>query len=116
MKKISPVIITTLILLTCFTGTSLATEATTTGPEIGTGLPTVTSEEFTDKIGRIVAAIYKDAKEISPMLTLGIVTVCAVFSIFFKAARIMILWSVASMLLILWGPQFISLIQNYVAK
>lgn len=116
MKKTGLLIITTLIFLTCFAGIGLAANATTNSPNIGTGLPVVTSEQFTAKVWRIVSAIYQDARQISPMLTLGIVSICAIFSIFFKAARSMILWAVAGMLLILWGPQLIALVQNYAAK
>lgn len=69
MKSFSPLItiIAALVILTCFTGTTLAAEATNTMPNVSTGLPTITSEQFTAKVSRIVTSIYKDAKEISPM-------------------------------------------------
>ncbi|MEW6697314.1 MAG: hypothetical protein AB1341_08200 [Bacillota bacterium] len=119
MKRLNPITIIfmiTFIALTCFTGITLAAESTSTMPDISTGLPIVTSEQFTAKASRIVAAVYKDAREISPMLTLAVITVCGILSIFFQKARQMILWAVVGMLLILWGPQLISLVQNYASK
>lgn len=116
LKPVTILVITAFIAVTCFTGISLAAETTVTGPDVGAGLPTVTSDQFTAKANRIVAAIYKDARQISPMLTLAVVTICAVLSIFFHKARQMIIWAVIGMLIILWGPQLISLIQNYASK
>ncbi len=114
MRKIRLFIISLVlvVVLTAFGGIAIAAEA----PEINTGLPTVTSDQFIDKASRIVASIYQDAKDISPLITLGIVVVFGILGIFFQKARETILWAVISMLLILWGPQIISLIRGYAEK
>lgn len=85
-------------------------------PDINTGLPTVTSEQFIAKITRIVKNIYEDAVEISPQLTLLACIVGGILGIILKEARKSVLWAFGGMLLILWAPQLIALTTHYASK
>lgn len=87
--------------------------ADTSMPDIGAGLPIVTSDQFIGRFTRLVTAIYNDAVIISPQLTLFICIVGGFLGIFWKEARISVLWAIGVMLFILWVPQIIGLAQHY---
>jgi len=78
---------------------------------IDTGIPTVTPEQAVSKFKRIVLSIHDLATNISPYLTLLIIIIGGTLGILIKSARGTILWAIAAMLLILWGPQLIGLFE-----
>ncbi|SFH34448.1 hypothetical protein SAMN05660649_04833 [Desulfotomaculum arcticum] len=80
-------------------------------PAIDTGIPTVTPEQAVDKVKRIVISIHNSAVEISPYLTLLIIVIGGILGILIKSARAAILWAIIAMLLILWAPEIIGLVE-----
>ena len=83
------------------------------GTNVGAGLPTVTSEEFTGKITRIVGAIYQDVVKIAAPITILVCAVGALFGIFLREARHIVLWGLAGFIFILWIPQILGLFIHY---
>ena len=83
---------------------------------IGAGLPQVSSEDFNDKISRMVGALYGDAVKIAPMITLIVFIVGGITGIIWREARMTVVWSVAALILIMWAPQLISLLIHYISQ
>ena len=81
---------------------------------VGAGLPQVTSEQFTGKINRLVGAVYGDAVTIAPQITLFICVAGGILSIFWREARMSVMWSIGALILILWAPQLIGLVIHYI--
>ena len=81
--------------------------------DVSAGLPTVTSEEFTGKLTRMIGAIYNDVIKVAPQITLLICIVGAVIGVFSQAARVSVIWSIGALLFILWIPQIIGLMRYY---
>ena len=84
------------------------------GVVIGAGLAPVSSEDFNDKIGRMVGAVYSDAVKIAPLLTLIVFVGGGILGVFWREARISVAWSVAALILIMWAPQLIDLVIHYI--
>jgi len=81
---------------------------------LGAGLPQVSSEDFNGKINRMVGALYGDALEIAPQVTLLVFVIGGVLGIFWREARTSVAWSVFGLVLIMWAPQLIGLVIHYI--
>ena len=86
---------------------------TTLAPTIGTGIPDVTPEQFNNKIMKITSSIYDTARGVSPHLTILVIAVASVVGIFFKAARLTIIWALLGFALVFLSPSIVSLITHY---
>lgn len=79
------------------------------------GLPTVTEEMAVQKVWRIVGRFYNMAAQIAPHITLGVLVIGVLAGIVFETARNMIKWAILGLVVILWGPQLLSLFINLVS-
>ena len=80
---------------------------------VGAGLPQVTSEQFTGKINSLAGAVYSDVVTIAPQITLFICVIGGILGIFWREARVSVIWSIGALVLILWAPQLIGLALYY---
>lgn len=104
------------IFLTLATPGHCGEAAEATVPNVGTGLPVVTSEQFISKLVSIVQSIHTDAVVLSPQLTILIFIGGGILGIFIAEARKTVAWSIVGMLLVLWGPKLIALVYYYANK
>lgn len=80
-------------------------------PAIDTGIATVDLEQAVNKAVRIVMSIHSLAIDILPYSTLLTIIIGGILGIILKPVRVTILWAVFAMLLILWGPQLVGLVE-----
>lgn len=81
----------------------------------GTGLPPVTEDMVVKKVWRMVGRLYNMVAQIAPHITLGVLVIGVLAGIFFESARNMIKWAILGLVIILWGPQLLSLLINLIS-
>ncbi|MCF8010045.1 MAG: hypothetical protein K9L17_04655 [Clostridiales bacterium] len=85
-------------------------------PVINAGIPEITPDQVLTFITGIVTQFYDFAAELSPQVTLFIFIIGGIVGIFLNEAKKAVLWAIIGMLLILWGPQVISLLSNFTIR
>lgn len=92
-------------------GTNTVSKATDT---IDVGIDTVSKASFTEKVNRMSAALYEGAAGIMAPLVIGILVIGGILAIFFKAARLIVVWSIGGLILVLWAPMIVQTVITWV--